>query len=390
MRLFLIALLLLPLFYLKPVLAQENEQQQLDNIEQQIEDSREKAAQLKKKAERVASLGQEIALRLVTMAAQIRTLEATISQNEEKMFTMTGEIAAKKEAVRKQNLNMAHTLAALQRLSQRPPEYIIMRPAEAVETVRGASLLTAALPEIKKKTNLMRTDLEELNALKQTLASEQHIHKENLESLQRQNADLKKLQREKQVLYKDYLRGAGQEEGRIKALAREARDLKSLIEKLENEMASAESGVLPTPPIPPGTSFAKAKGRLPFPARGTISQQFGGKTAVGTARGIDIQTRPGTQVIAPFDGRIIFAGEFRTYGNLLIIAHGEGYHSLLAGLGTIETSVGQWVLAGEPVGSMPEVRLASTDGGPANATIRLYLEIRKGGEPVNPLPWLAK
>jgi len=389
MRLPLIALLFLPFLYLKPALSQENEQNQLESIERKIEDSREKAEQLKQKAAEVAGQGQELALKLVTMAAGIRELEATISRNEEKMFEMTGEIAAQKEAVRKQNLNMTHTLAALQRLSQRPPEYIIMRPAEAVETVRGASLLSAALPEIEKKTSRMRTSLEQLSSLKASLITEQQAHKENLENLQRQNADLKKLQREKQALYKDYLHGAGREEGRIKALAEEAENLKSLIEKLENEMTSAERGVLPTPPIPPGTSFAKARGRLPFPARGVISQRFGAKIAAGTAKGIDLQTRPGSQVIAPFDGRIIYAGEFRTYGNLLIIAHGEGYHTLLAGLGIIETSVGQWVLAGEPVGSMPEIRLASTDGGAAGATTRLYLEIRKGGDPVNPLPWLA-
>ena len=385
--------LLLPLILaFSPVSAfsQKTEQQQLKDIEQKIEASKERRQDLKNKAGRVASEGQKIAKQLVKMASRVQDLEEKITAIEENIFALTGEIANKKEEIRKQNLNMVHTLAALQRLSQRPPEYIIMRPAEAVETVRSASLLTATLPEIEKKTALMRAGLEELNTLKSKLAAEQTTYRDNLETLQGERLGLEALQREKRALYADYLRGVSQEEDRTKALAREARDLRSLIEKLEQELRNAARQTLPTPPMPPGTSFAGAKGVLPFPARGVIIQQFGAKIAAGTAKGVNIKVRPGAQVIAPFDGRIIYAGEFRNYGNLLIIAHGEGYHSLLAGLGIINTRVGEWVLAGEPVGLMPETRLASADGNATGASSWLYLEIRKDGEPINPLPWLHK
>ena len=68
------------------------------------------------------------------------------------------------------------------------------------------------------------------------------------------------------------------------------------------------------------------------------------------------------------------------YGRILIIEHGERYHTLLAGLERIDAVIGQWVLAGEPVGTM---------GDPADDIPRLYLELRRTGEPINPLPWLA-
>ena len=166
--------------------------------------------------------------------------------------------------------------------------------------------------------------------------------------------------------------------------------MRSLIDQLEEELRKAGPPLLPTPPIPEGSSFSKAKGALPYPARGNVIRRFGSKIAVGTAKGISIQSRTGARVIAPFDGRVIFAGNFRTYGNLLIIAHGEGYHSLLAGLGTINTTVGEWVLAGEPVGVMPVTRLASGEATATGGSRRLYLEIRKDGEPINPRPWLHK
>ncbi len=73
-------------------------------------------------------------------------------------------------------------------------------------------------------------------------------------------------------------------------------------------------------------------------------------------------------------------GPFRGYGQLLIIEHGEGYHTLVAGLSRIDGEVGQWLLAGEPIGQMGD-----GEGGRPS----LYVEFRRNGEPINPLPWLA-
>jgi septal ring factor EnvC (AmiA/AmiB activator) len=97
-----------------------------------------------------------------------------------------------------------------------------------------------------------------------------------------------------------------------------------------------------------------------------------------SSKGITIETRSGAQVVAPFDGRIEFAGPFRGYGQILIIEHADGYHSLLAGLGRIDGTVGQSLVAGEPVGAMGSSDRPS-----------LYLELRRHGQPINPLPWLA-
>ncbi len=150
-----------------------------------------------------------------------------------------------------------------------------------------------------------------------------------------------------------------------------------------------ESKVASLPPSPGSNeetvtrSFAKARGTMPFPVAGSLAQRFGGTGQTSgdvglLAKGITITARAGAQVVAPFDGLVAFAGPFRGYGQLLIIEHSEGYHTLLAGLGHIDANVGQRVLAGEPVGVM-ETEGAST----------LYVELRQDGQPINPLPWLA-
>jgi len=127
-------------------------------------------------------------------------------------------------------------------------------------------------------------------------------------------------------------------------------------------------------------SFSNAQGDMPFPARGRIVVKYGQNTNLGApSKGITIETRPNGQVIAPYDGQVVFSGPFRGYGLLLIIEHGEGYHTLLAGMARIDSTVGQHLLAGEPVGIMGQ-----SDDKPL-----LYVELRRNGQPVNPLPWLT-
>jgi len=128
-------------------------------------------------------------------------------------------------------------------------------------------------------------------------------------------------------------------------------------------------------------SFAAARGAMVFPASGRVSRRYGEAEGVGmSSKGLTIQTRPGAQVVAPFDGRVEFAGPFRGYGQILIIEHGDGYHSLLAGLDRIDGTVGQWLVAGEPVGIMKS-------GGESKPA--LYIELRHHGQPIDPGPWLA-
>ena len=97
-----------------------------------------------------------------------------------------------------------------------------------------------------------------------------------------------------------------------------------------------------------------------------------------------------TRAILPFasspsDGWIVYAGGFRSYGQLLIINAGGGYHILLAGLSQIDAQLGQFVLAGEPVGVMSAAAKSSTHT-QDNAPV-LYIEFRKDQRPVDPDPW---
>jgi septal ring factor EnvC (AmiA/AmiB activator) len=157
------------------------------------------------------------------------------------------------------------------------------------------------------------------------------------------------------------------------------------------ELAPSGGSLIPGSPgrIKPAIPFASARGKLPLPAQGRRALDFGDKTQYGgQSKGIVIETRYAAQVTSPCDGWVVYAGEFRSYGQLLIINAGDGYHVLLAGLSQIDVQPGQFVLAAEPVGTMRGGQRSS----PVSAQISgpvLYVELRKNGHPIDPDPWWA-
>jgi septal ring factor EnvC (AmiA/AmiB activator) len=147
-------------------------------------------------------------------------------------------------------------------------------------------------------------------------------------------------------------------------------------------LASLTPGTLERPDNVRAFPQGNAIPLLIMPVRGQLVLVYG-QRAIGAdsvSKGISIQTRTQAQVVAPYDGQIVYAGKFRGYGQILIIEHGGRYHTLLAGLERIDAVAGQWILAGEPIGIM---------GGSQEQFPELYLELRHAGQPVNPLPWLA-
>jgi septal ring factor EnvC (AmiA/AmiB activator) len=270
----------------------------------------------------------------------------------------------------------------------------------------------AAVPDLDRAAHNLTRDLTQLIALRQTIRDAEERHRSDTRSLDSEKARLASLIGRKAELQQRAALGAQEHNGKLVKLVAEAASLKDLMERLDaarkkDEAAlaavaastvatfrppeigagqpmiqTAAPAMIPLGPSRPNTirPFAAARGNFLLPAAGKLVVNFGQNDPQGIVnKGLTYETRAGAQVVAPFDGRIAYAGSFRGYGQILIIEHGDGYHSLLAGLDKVEGAAGQWLVAGEPVGTMP-----GADGPP-----RLYLELRHDGQPVNPLPWLA-
>ena len=218
---------------------------------------------------------------------------------------------------------------------------------------------------MKTEHERMQKLVKQKSQLRNAVAIKSEKAKKNVDKLASQAQDLRdllgKLERQRKEKERQEAERRRQEERR----KQEEKQSDDLIKTRSEAITNIASG------------FARAKGSLPMPARGTIITRYGEQKVKGvSSKGITIATRSNAQVISPFDGTVIFAGEFRGYGNMIIVEHGEGYLSLLAGLGNIDVELGQMLLAGEPVGLMP------TDIGS-----ELYVEIRKNNQPINPAAW---
>ncbi len=274
--------------------------------------------------------------------------------------------------------------------------------------VRSAMLLSSAFPELRVQAEGLTKELKDLarviksgRAEGDKLRSEKGRHDEARIKL----AALQDEKRRSSTQQQAELSSVRQEVARI---ARSVEEMSDFLQRLEKEVGgrvpsaasgkdaaepkiallapSGERGAMPAPSrIKPNIPFDQAKAMLQLPSHGKRLLSFGQKTPFGTqSKGIGIQTRYGGSVVSPCDGLIVYAGEFRTYGQLLIISPGGGYHVLLAGLSQIDVQVGQSVLMGEPVGVMSSAAKsqAAQEGGPV-----LTVEFRKDQQPIDPDPW---
>ncbi|MBV9735159.1 MAG: peptidoglycan DD-metalloendopeptidase family protein [Acidisphaera sp.] len=133
---------------------------------------------------------------------------------------------------------------------------------------------------------------------------------------------------------------------------------------------------------PAGPGLDAPRGQLTPPVVGTVVRSYGEASDAGPATGISYQAAPAARVVSPCAGKVDFAAPFRSYGLLLIVDCGGGYHFVLAGLDRLDTQAGRQLQTGEPVGVM-----AGWDPRASGDRPSLYVELRHEGQPVDPAPW---
>jgi septal ring factor EnvC (AmiA/AmiB activator) len=359
-------------------------------------------ARLKAEIETIGKDRSKLNEALIDAAARVRALETQIATREGRIATLDDNERTIRDSLGERRAVIAEVLAALQRIGRRPPPALMVRPEDALQSVRTAMLLGGVLPEMRLEAEALVADLTELVRVRKEIAAEVEQSRRDLATLavDRQRTTL--LVEERQKKQAETERALASERERAADLGRRAETLQELIAKLEQHNAAAgreaaRSAARPSLAalkdpgrLAPAVAFASAKGVLPLPVNGVKIREFGASDRLGgTEKGLSISTRAGAQVTAPCDGWVVYAGPFRSYGQLLILNAGGGYHVLLAGMERISVDLGQFVLTGEPVavmgaGAQTAALVAVGSGQPV-----LYVEFRKDGIPVDPGPWWA-
>ncbi|CAN7266797.1 murein hydrolase activator EnvC family protein [Mesorhizobium sp. LjRoot246] len=379
-------------------------------------------------SERLAKLSADIA----TIKKDHASITAALIQSamtEQKLGQDIEDIGARLEGLKGQEQKiraslvarrdvLAEVLGALQRMGLNPPPAILVKPEDALSSVRSAILLGAVVPELRQQTDSLFADLKEQTRITASIEAERARLTAAVGDQTAEKKRLGMLLEAKQKLEADTRTQMAAEKQRSEALAAKAGSLKELIASLEAqadksrkaadaakaaEQKTADGDKTSTPaelaslPVPEGNQLAAAapfsalQGQVALPVTGRIKRRFGADDGNGAVMlGDMVATQSGAIVTAPADGNVLYAGPFRSYGQLLILNAGDGYHVVLAGMSRISVATGQSVLAGEPIGAMGEARVASTSVSKnGNATPELYVEFRKDGKPVDPAPWWA-
>jgi len=341
----------------------------------------------------------------IAAARDAQQHEQAIAGIEHTIALLGRDAEGRQRGLDESRAQQARLLGMLAYLARDPPERTALAPVAAIERIRGEMLLQGTLPGLRAEAQALVGEIERIAVLRQQIAGRKGELARALQARGGDRGQLAELTARRLALTLGTLPedSAGAGAARIAKLGHEASDIGDLIKRsnaaterrdkevldraraaLPKDKASALTAEAVDPTRPHQLhAFDPPHSGLVMPVAGTIARRSGADDAAIEAgatanQGLGLAALPGAVAVAPFDGRVIYAGPFRNLGLVLIIRHGGLYHSLLAGLERIDLKADQWVLAGEPMGALPE-----GFGG------ALYFELLRDGRPVDPQPWLA-
>lgn len=340
-------------------------------------------------AGRAETEAQRAADGAAALAARIQQAEAGIAAAQARIGMIDRERATLREEIGREQQPVVRLTAALQQFSRRPVALAVLRPGSVKNVVYLRAILHDAVPQVQARTAGLRARMDRGRELRaDALVAAQSLRVEETQMGQRRT-QLAEIETRARLAARAAGGTASREAERALALGEEMRDLDSLVDELDRAAAlrtrlAALSGPRPRP-IRPGEARAAqpdaavtatpAGAPTPYilPVAGRTVTGFGAPQGTLLSRGITLAPLGGAQVVAPAAGRIAFAGPYRGYGQIVIIEHSGGWTSLVTGLARADVQVGAELSDGAPLGV----------AGPDRPTVTL--ELRRDGEPVNPL-----
>ena len=351
--------------------------------------AQKRAESLEAQAAKATQAAERTAREAAGIAARVQQAEARIAAQEARIALIQRQRAAQRARLAEQQQPLVELTAALQHLSRRPPVLSLLRPGSVRDAMHMRAVLDAMLPQVEARTAGLKREIARGRQLQaQAKAAAQGLRAEQGQLKARREA-LAALESRQRLAQRSAGAVADREAERALALAEQAHDLDTLAAGISQQgELRAALAALPGPVLRPERP-AEAQVTLPvetpsvaatglpaflLPVSGRLVTGFG-EAAPGQvrSRGISLAARAGAQVVSPGAGRIAFAGPWRGFGQIVIVEHPGGWTSLVAGMAQLDSRVGDSVVAGSPLGIAGAGRPVVT------------LELRRAGQPVNPL-----
>lgn len=346
---------------------------QVDKTKPDVESARHTSEALKAEA---ASLRQK----LIETAARVQTLEQQKVRLDAQIRTLSARESEMAESFAHDRVAVAHLLGILERLQHDMPPAIVLNARNALGAAHAAMLLGASLPRVYGAAADLARRLEALRRTRTQLVAHRAESARNAVQLAAARVRLNQLLATKQAEATSATARYDTLAAKFEVIAKQATDLGQLLRRVAHLRAQRPdtNAVVVVDPAHRKAGFHLRRGELQRPVVGDLLD--GGIKGVGGARapGVTFLTQTGAQVVAPADSRVLFAGRYHKTGKVLILEMAAGYDLVLAGLDRLDVKVGDQLLAGEPLGTMPLTGKGA----------KLYFELRHNGKGTSPAPWL--
>jgi len=407
----LVLLLSLPLALLAAPAQAQPTVRDLRAAEQAAEQRRQDAENAAARARALAEEEVALAARRVELAALAQAAEAEVADVSERLEAARAAGARAARQIADRANAMRPLLPVMLRLSLYPAETVLAIPGEPEDALRGALVLRGLIRRLEEEATALReaqvaAQEAEWLAAREALALEAaergareavagleaelavaRTRRGDAEAAEERAATqaaaaaarasdladvLARLQRDRQRREAD---------ARANAAARQAEQARQAAEaEREQRLAEQAASAAPRSAAQRQAAVPVPSGGRALPVAGRIATAWGQSAPGGPHRGLTYAASGGARVVSPCNGRAVYAAPFRSFGLLLIVDCGGGYHFVLAGLERLDASAGQRLLAGEPIGIL---------GGTGASGGSLYVELRRNGQPVDPRPWFA-
>jgi murein hydrolase activator len=343
-----------------------------------------------REAEAAAAEESGLARQRVAMAARVQEAERTLDEAEQRKQRAEAEASAAFGEAASRAAALAPMMPAMRRLALWPAETLLAQPAPPDEALRGLLLLQGMARQIRAEAEELRLANAEAERRARITSAEATVVAAAEAELRQAAAALDEEITQTRLREREARATQRAEAARAQEALARANDLQEMLTALEREQArqaalaaarARQEARQPRPATPVATpQMAPPDNLRPAPVHGRISIAFGQRGEAGPMRGVTFSTAGGARVVSPCNGRAVFAGPFRRFGQIIILECGAGLHIVLAGFEALDTEAGAALLAGEALGRLG----AGADGRGA-----LYLEVRRNGQVVDPMPWLG-
>ncbi len=363
----------------------EDARQQLSNTLNEIKAANKRQKEIAEQRGKLRQEMRSLEKDMVRLARETSGHEQDLSVFEDKLAILESQKEEKTKALNASQAELSNLISAMVRLKELPPETVIAMPGRVNETLEAARALSLISHVVQEEADSIKAQLRELDDLEKKIKKNHQDIVRKSKEVEEKRADLARKIKERSELQEKLSDESEQTKAELAELKERSHNLEELVDALGKLAPKREEEEKQTVPVPKRRhhdademrSFVDAKGHLHMPVSGKVVKAYGTSGDTVFSRGITVRTREGANVVAPFDGEVVYAGNFRDYGRIVIIRHSDDYHTLLSGMEHVNCTAGQFIMEGEPIGAM----------GRSDDMRNLYIEVRKSSKPVDPSPW---